>query len=100
MTTLRGMAKPNMVMRSLRVPEKLWEAAKAKADESRGEHQRRDPRGAGAVRQADAISTRDVAVCESGAEVHPGDDGPCAEASEEGALGVAGHGRASSRTPW
>lgn len=31
-STLRGM-KPKMVMRSLRVPEKLWEAAKAKADE-------------------------------------------------------------------
>lgn len=33
MTTLRRMAKPKMVMRSLRVPEKLWEQAKAKADE-------------------------------------------------------------------
>ena len=32
-TTLRRVAKPNMVMRSLRVPEPLWEAAKAKADE-------------------------------------------------------------------
>ena len=32
-TTLRRMAKPKMVMRSLRVPESLWEAAKAKADE-------------------------------------------------------------------
>lgn len=32
-TTLRHVAKPKMVMRSLRVPEKLWEAAKAKADE-------------------------------------------------------------------
>ena len=32
-TTLRRVAKPKMVMRSLRVPEKLWEAAKAKADE-------------------------------------------------------------------
>lgn len=32
-TTLRRVAKPNMIMRSLRVPEKLWEAAKAKADE-------------------------------------------------------------------
>ena len=31
--TLRRVAKPKMVMRSLRVPEKLWEAAKAKADE-------------------------------------------------------------------
>ncbi len=27
------MAKPKMIMRSLRVPEPLWEAAKAKADE-------------------------------------------------------------------
>ncbi|MCD4535627.1 BrnA antitoxin family protein [Nocardioides sp. cx-169] len=27
------MAKPKMVMRSLRVPADLWEAAKAKADE-------------------------------------------------------------------
>ncbi|HEY0889323.1 MAG TPA: hypothetical protein VGE38_06920 [Nocardioides sp.] len=26
------MAKPKMVMRSLRVPEKLWDAAKAKAE--------------------------------------------------------------------
>lgn len=33
MTTLRLVSKPKMVMRSLRVPEKLWEAAKAKADE-------------------------------------------------------------------
>lgn len=33
MTTLRRVAKPKMVMRSLRVPEKLWDAAKAKADE-------------------------------------------------------------------
>lgn len=32
-TTIRRVAKPNMVMRSLRVPEKLWDAAKAKADE-------------------------------------------------------------------
>lgn len=32
-TTLPRMAKPKMVMRSLRVPEKLWEAVKAKADE-------------------------------------------------------------------
>lgn len=32
-TTLRRVSKPKMVMRSLRVPEKLWEAAKAKADE-------------------------------------------------------------------
>ena len=32
-TTLRRVAKPNMVMRSLRVPADLWEAAKAKADE-------------------------------------------------------------------
>lgn len=32
-TTLPRVAKPKMVMRSLRVPEKLWEAAKAKADE-------------------------------------------------------------------
>lgn len=31
--TLRGVSKPKMVMRSLRVPEKLWEAAKAKADQ-------------------------------------------------------------------
>ena len=31
--TLRGMAKPKMVMRSLRVPEKLWSDAKIKADE-------------------------------------------------------------------
>ena len=27
------MTKPRMVMRSLRVPEALWETAKAKADE-------------------------------------------------------------------
>lgn len=32
-STLRRVAKPKMVMRSLRVPEKLWEAARAKADE-------------------------------------------------------------------
>lgn len=32
-TTLRSVAKPPMVMRSIRVPKKLWEAAKAKADE-------------------------------------------------------------------
>lgn len=32
-TRVSGVAKPNMVMRSLRVPEKLWDAAKAKADE-------------------------------------------------------------------
>ncbi len=31
--TLRRMAKPKMVMRSLRVPERLWLDAKAKADE-------------------------------------------------------------------
>lgn len=31
--TVRRVAKPKMVMRSLRVPEKLWDAAKAKADE-------------------------------------------------------------------
>lgn len=31
--TLPRVAKPNMVMRSLRVPADLWEAAKAKADE-------------------------------------------------------------------
>ena len=30
--TLPPMPKKVMVMRSLRVPEKLWEAAKAKAD--------------------------------------------------------------------
>ena len=30
---LRAVAKPPMVMRSIRVPLKLWEAAKAKADE-------------------------------------------------------------------
>lgn len=32
-TRVGGVAKPNMVIRSLRVPEKLWNAAKAKADE-------------------------------------------------------------------
>lgn len=32
-TTLRGMAKPNMVMRSIRVPLALWTAAREKADE-------------------------------------------------------------------
>lgn len=32
-STLRPMSKPVMVMRSLRVPLKLWEAARAKADE-------------------------------------------------------------------
>lgn len=31
--TLPTVPKPTMVMRSLRVPEKLWEAAKAKADQ-------------------------------------------------------------------
>lgn len=31
--TVRRVAKPPMVMRSIRVPAKLWEAAKAKADE-------------------------------------------------------------------
>lgn len=31
-TSLRVMGKPNMVMRSLRVPLDLWERAKAKAD--------------------------------------------------------------------
>lgn len=31
-TTLRPVGKPNMVMRSLRVPEKLWAEARAKAD--------------------------------------------------------------------
>lgn len=31
--SVRRVAKPVMIMRSLRVPEKLWEAAKAKADE-------------------------------------------------------------------
>jgi hypothetical protein len=31
--TLRRVAKPSMVMRSIRVPLKLWEAAKARADE-------------------------------------------------------------------
>ena len=33
MTTLRPVAKPPMVMRSIRVPLKLWTAAKALADE-------------------------------------------------------------------
>lgn len=32
-TTIPGMGKPVMIMRSLRVPEALWTAAKAKADE-------------------------------------------------------------------
>lgn len=31
--TLAGVTKPNMVMRSLRVPEPLWEAAKRRADD-------------------------------------------------------------------
>ena len=31
--TLRRVAKPSMVMRSVRVPLKLWNAARAKADE-------------------------------------------------------------------
>jgi hypothetical protein len=31
--TLPSVAKPPMVMRSIRVPAKLWEAAKATADE-------------------------------------------------------------------
>lgn len=31
--SIRTMAKPVMVMRSLRVPEKLWDEAKALADE-------------------------------------------------------------------
>ena len=31
--TLRHVSKPAMVMRSIRVPLKLWERAKAKADE-------------------------------------------------------------------
>ena len=31
--TLTPVPKPTMVMRSLRVPEQLWEAAKAKADQ-------------------------------------------------------------------
>lgn len=31
--TLRNVAKPAKVMRSVRVPLKLWEAAKAKADQ-------------------------------------------------------------------
>lgn len=30
--TLASVGKPNMVMRSLRVPEKLWAAARAKAE--------------------------------------------------------------------
>lgn len=30
--TVRRVAKPNMVMKSLRVPAKLWEAAKEVAD--------------------------------------------------------------------
>lgn len=33
MTTLPRVTKPKMVIRSLRVPLKLWDAAKAKADE-------------------------------------------------------------------
>jgi len=33
MSTLPIVGKPKMVMRSLRVPAKLWEAAKTKADE-------------------------------------------------------------------
>jgi len=32
-TRVARVAKPKMVIRSLRVPEKLWNAAKAKADE-------------------------------------------------------------------
>lgn len=32
-STLPRVSKPNMVMRSLRVSEKLWDAAKARADE-------------------------------------------------------------------
>lgn len=32
-TTLRHVSKPAMVMRSIRVSLKLWNAAKAKADE-------------------------------------------------------------------
>jgi hypothetical protein len=32
-TTLPRVAKPPMVMRSIRVPERLWNEAKAKADE-------------------------------------------------------------------
>lgn len=32
-TTVRRVTKPPMVMRSIRVPAKLWAAAKAKADE-------------------------------------------------------------------
>ena len=32
-TRLRRVAKPPMVMRSIRVPAKLWEAAMAKAEE-------------------------------------------------------------------
>lgn len=31
--SLRRVAKPVMIMRSLRVPESLWEAARAKAEE-------------------------------------------------------------------
>lgn len=31
--SVRRVAKPPMVMRSIRVPVKLWDAAKAKADE-------------------------------------------------------------------
>lgn len=31
--TVRRVAKPPMVMRSIRVPAKLWDEAKAKADE-------------------------------------------------------------------
>lgn len=31
--TLPRVGKPKMVMRSLRVPEKLWDAAREKADE-------------------------------------------------------------------
>ena len=37
MTSLARVAKPNMVMRSIRVPLTLWTDAKAKADE-RGEN--------------------------------------------------------------
>lgn len=33
MTTLPRMSKPAMVMRSVRVPLRLWNEAKAKADE-------------------------------------------------------------------
>jgi Arc/MetJ-type ribon-helix-helix transcriptional regulator len=32
-STLRRVAKPPMVMRSIRVPEKLWNAARALCDE-------------------------------------------------------------------